>query len=862
MIGETLRHYRIEAKLGAGGMGVVYRALDTHLDRPVAIKVLPAAALGNSERRARFTQEAKSASALNNRHIITIYGIDTAEMDGQPVDFIAMEYVAGKTLDKLIGRKGLRLTEALRYAVQIADGLAAAHGAGIIHRDLKPANVIVNEQGEVKILDFGLAKPSEPDKPDVFAITESVHLDPALLTEAGTIIGTVAYMSPEQADGHKVDERSDIFSFGAVLYEMVTGRRAFSGDSKLSTLASVLHKDPAPLNQAGEEIPHEVDKIITRCLRKDPQRRWQSMADVKVELEDVLAEWDSSQVKVRQQSNQAWTKTRGLPLFFWLALLVLALAAGAYIGSQALSAPQPRFQRLTYRRGDVTQARFSPDGQTVLFSAQWGTEPTRILSMRPGSREYRMLDLPESKLLGISSQGDVAILIGGSFAGTAGTLARVPLSGGAPREILDNVNDADWSPDGASLAVSHTVDRRNRIEYPIGTVLYENDGRPPYSLRVSPKGDQIAFFEYDAALGDFGVSVLDMKGRKKILTRGLKGQGGLGWSPRGDEIWFGGVKPGGDPAMRAVSMEGKERAVADVPAWMVLYDITRDGRVLLSSVDSRVGISGMAPGAKQERDLSWFDASFVHDISNDGKTILFIELSSGSGKSRNVSIYLRKTDGSPAVRLGEGNRPVLSPDGKWVATIFSEGSKTQLQLLPTGAGEQRSIGAEGMHYERLEWFPDGQKILFEGNEPGHPARTFVQEVNGGKPVPLTPEGTRATRVSPDLKYVTMTGGGKLSLLPLAGGDPKPIANLDPGESVLRWSGDDRHLFLRKSEEPSVMKISRLDVATGRKEPWKELKTPDPVGVQIIQVVLTPDGNSYAYSFQRDISTLYLAEGLK
>ncbi|HYL76230.1 MAG TPA: protein kinase [Bryobacteraceae bacterium] len=862
MIGETLRHYRIEAKVGAGGMGVVYRALDTHLDRAVAVKVLPAAALGNQERRARFAQEAKSASALNNRHIITIYDIDTGQVEGQPVDFIAMEFVAGKTLDKLIGRKGLRLSEALRYAVQIADGLAAAHGAGIIHRDLKPANVMVNEQGEVKILDFGLAKPSEPEKPDVFAVTESVHIDAALLTEAGAIIGTVAYMSPEQADGHKVDARSDIFSFGAVLYEMVTGRRAFSGDSKLSTLASVLHKEPVPLNQAGEEIPREVERIISRCLRKDPQRRWQSMADLKVALEDVAAEWDTSQVESRKQPSRVWTPTRGLPLFFWLALLVLALAVGAYIGSQALSAPQPTFQRLTYRRGDVTEARFSPDGKTVLFSAQWGTEPTSVFSMRPGSREFRMLDLPESKVLSISSQGEVAIMIGGSFPGTFGTLARVPLSGGAPREILENVSDADWSPDGASVAVSHTVNGRNRIEYPIGTVLYESEGRPPLSVRVSPKGDQIAFFAYDTALGDFAVTVVDTKGKKTILSRGWKGQGGLDWSPRGDEIWFGGTKPGGEPAMRAVTMSGKERPVVDVPAWMVLFDITRDGKVLLEAVDSRVGISGMAPGAKQERDLSWFDASLVTDISNDGKTILFVELSSGSGKSRNTSIYLRKTDGSQAVRLGEGNRPALSPDGKRVATIVSDGQKTQLVLLPTGAGEARSIGAEGMHYERLEWFPDGQRILFEGNEPNRPSRTFVQDVNGGKPVPLTPEGTKAVRVSPDQKYVTVASGGKLSLLPLSGGAAKPIADLDAGESVVRWSGDGRHLFLRKSEEPAVLRISRLDVASGRKELWKELKTPDPVGVQISQVVMTPDGNAYAYSFQRDISTLYLAEGLR
>src|SRR3984957_1763159 len=860
MIGETLRHYRIEAKLGAGGMGVVYRALDTHLDRSVAVKVLPSTAVANADRRARFSQEAKSASALSNRHIVTIFDIDTGQVDGQPVDFIAMEYVAGKTLDRLIGRKGIRLNDSLRYAIQIADGLVAAHNAGIVHRDLKPANVIVNENGEVKILDFGLAKLTEAEEPDVFALTQSVHLDAVLRTEAGTIIGTVAYMSPEQADGHPVDARSDIFSFGAVLYEMITGKRAFMGDSKLSTLASVLHSDPVPPSQLGQAIPRDVERIISRCLRKDPQRRWQSMADIKVALEDVLEELETGKLGLPDGSAAIQKPRRSMRALLWPAITLLALAAGGYASWRFLKPAQPTFERLTYRRGEIPSAKFSPDGQTVVFAAQWATDPTNIFSMRPGNREYRPLDLPEGRILSISSTGDMAILLGPTTNGTAGTLARVPLSGGWPREILENVNDADWSPDGSTLAVSRTVGGKNRIEYPIGSVRYENDGRVPVLLRVSPKGDLIAFFEHDNDVGDYTVTVLDMSGKKRALSRGWQALGGLAWSPGGDEIWFGGAKAGGEPALRAVTLSGKERLVVETPASMLVDDIARDRKVLVTVVDTRLGISALAPGAKQESDLSWFDASRVYDISADGKTILFVELS--YGQARNPAIYLRKTDGSQAVRLGDGNRPVLSPDGKFVACILNNGPRTELSLLPTGPGEARVFSPPGMHYERVEWFPDGEKLLFTGNEPNRTLRAYLEDNRGGGPKALKPEGVAAMHVSPDGKYLTAVTAGKLNLIPIGEAARKPAVDVGSGESVVRWSADGRYLFLRRNEGLTAVKISRLDLQNRREEPWKELKPADPVGVQIGQVAITADGNAYAYSFQRDICTLYLADGLK
>jgi len=279
MIGRTLGHYRIVEKLGEGGMGVVYKAQDQHLDRLVALKVLPPDKLTDRERRRRFTQEAKAASALNHPHIITIHDIAS---DGG-IDYIAMEYVAGQTLGELIPRKGLRLNEALKIAVQMADALAKAHSAGIIHRDLTPGNVMATDEGQVKVLDFGLAKLTE-----AMALADDEPTQTAKpTTDEGTIVGTVAYMSPEQAEGKKVDARSDIFSFGAVLHEVVTGCRAFQGETRASTLAAVLKDEPKPASQVAVGLPREVDRLIRRRLHKDPAHRVQHMDDLGVALEAV-----------------------------------------------------------------------------------------------------------------------------------------------------------------------------------------------------------------------------------------------------------------------------------------------------------------------------------------------------------------------------------------------------------------------------------------------------------------------------------------------------------------------------------------------------------------------------------------------
>jgi Tol biopolymer transport system component len=799
-------------------------------------------------------QEAKAASALNHPNIITIHDIDSETVNGEPLDFIAMEYVSGRTLDRLIGRKGLHVEDALRYAVQIADALASAHAGGIIHRDLKPANVMVTDQGLVKVLDFGLAKLTEPAEADAFAPTESVRLDESPRTESGTIVGTVAYMSPEQAEGKKMDARSDVFSLGTLLYEMITGRRAFSGDSKLSILATILHKEPAPVRQSVA-VPRELERILVRCLRKDPQRRWQVMADLKLALEELLDDVESG-AGIEPAAPRA---TTGQVLRQWLGPIAIALLIsilGVYFVRRP--APPPSFQRLTFRRGDVTSARFAPGGQTIVYAAEWDGAPSTIFSTVPGNPESRSLGLPDGRLLSIDRTGEMAVLLG---AGPQGTLARVPLAGGAPREVLEHVSDADWGPDGSSLALVRTVNGRNRLEFPAGKVLYETEGRAPISPRVSPRGDLVAFFDFDTEIGDFSLSVVGPDTPKRRLARGWRGVGRLAWAPGGD-IWFSALYPGSDPALRAVDLAGKQRIIAQTPNWMVLHDIGRDGRLLVSSVNSRISISGLPPGAAAERDLSWLDTSWVYELSADGKTLLFLELSYGEG--RNTAIYLRRTDGSPAVRLGDGNRPALSPDGKWVVCVRSDAARSQLVLLPTGAGEARLLTTAGMRYEAAEWFPDGRRILFTGNQPGRPPRTWVQELAAGQPRPITPEGIRAARVSPDNRFVVVTRAGKHFLHDLAGGgEQRPIPGIEPTERPLRWSADGQALLLRRQQpgEPRVT-LHRLNVFSGRKELLRELKPPDPVGVVMGQVAVTPDGKSYAYSYQRDLASLYLVQGLR
>jgi hypothetical protein len=847
--GNRLGPYEILNSIGAGGMGEVYRARDTRLNRDVAVKVLPQSFAADQDRLRRFSLEAQSSGALNHPNILAIFDIGTHE--GMP--YLVAELLEGESLRARLKGGKLSVGKVVEYARQAASGLAAAHAKGITHRDIKPENLFITRAGHVKILDFGLAKVKAA--PAAAGATEAET--ETVATSPGVVMGTVAYMSPEQVRGETVDHRSDIFSFGCVLYEMLAGRRAFSGATQVETMHAILKEEPLELSTLDSTLPPALERVVRHCLEKRPEERFQSAGDLAFDLEAL------SQASGRTAAKFA--APRGKPRLRWAvaaAVVVLATAGGYFARVFSERHPQPKFQRLTYRRGYVPTARFGPDGNTVVYGAAWEGDPSAVFTIRLESPEYHPALVTDAIPLSVSKSGELALLLGPQNTGgfmVEGTLARVPLSGGAPREALEKVRWVDWAPNG-EMVIVRRGEKGDQLEFPVGKTLFQTVGaiRSP---RFSPSGDRIAFLHH-TRLGDTqgDVNVVSLAGEVKTLSAKWISVWGLAWHPKTGEIWFGAAATGGKLDLHAVNLRGTLRTVFSQAGSMMLEDISRDGRVLLSTVSERMKLHFTGGAAHESRDLSWLDWSLVGSISRDGKALVFFE--SGDGAGKNFVSFYRKTDGSPAVTLGEGRYPRLSPDGS--AVVATNTAADALLFLPIGAGEVRRIPLPGFNLNFVDWRPGTRQVLFTGSEAGRDVRLFSLGPEERKPRAVTPAGIRPWFLAgPGGKSAAIVDvKGQIFLQPLAGGAPTQCRGSEPGELPQAWGADESTLYV-KSFSGVPAKVYLVDCQTGRRTLWKEIMPQDRAGVDTINHVrITPDGRSYAYSYTQQLSELFLVDGLK
>ncbi len=858
--GATLGPYEIVAPLGAGGMGEVYRARDSRLGRDVAVKILPGAAASDPSRLRRLELEARAVGALSHPNILSVY--DVGVQDGCP--YLVSELLEGETLHERIRGGPLPLARAMDFAVQIARGLAAAHEKGIVHRDLKPENIFVTHAGHIKILDFGLAKLDRSDPLAERATSALFAGGHDRSTTEGTLLGTVGYISPEQVRGGEADARSDLFSFGVILYEMLAGASPFQRETAVDSLHAILREEPPWLSQRGPGIPPALERVVVRCLEKAPDARFQSARDLAFHLEAISGAPERGgtiTLEARALKRRATIPWRALVL----SVVAASALAGAFLVGRGFSAGEPwRFQQLTFRRGSIQSARFGPDGQSIVYGAAWEGRPVELFLGRPESPESRPLEPRAANILGISRKGEMALLLLKDRSFARGTLARTSFGGGTPRALLEDVEWADWAPEGDALAVVRHVSGGKRLEYPVGTVLYETTGWISQA-RVSPRGDRVAFIDHPAVGDNRGSVQVAMKGEvPRVLSDGWKSAYGLAWAPDGAEIWFTASGQEAARAVHAVDLSGKQRLLYRAPLRLTLHDVSPQGtHALLTQDQLRRSTLGMARGDAQERDLSWLDYSNAKDISRDGRTLLFSEDGEAGGPA--YAVYVRAMDGSPAVRLGDGRATALSPDALWALSIRADTLPHRLVALPTGAGESRELPRGPL--ERYEWavfFPDGQKIVLAGNEPGARTRLYVQDFSSGPPRAITEEAVTVAfgsmAVSPDGAVIAAVAADQtVKLFPADGGTPRVVPGVAPGEVPVQWTADGRRLYVfRLGELPSP--VTLVDVATGARTPWRILIPADASGVlAVTRVRITPDGSAYAYTFSRILSDLYLAE---
>jgi Tol biopolymer transport system component len=832
-------------------MGEVYKARDTRLNRDVAVKILPVSFASDRERLRRFQTEAEAVAALSHPNILAVY--DIGDSEGAP--YLVSELLEGEPLSALLARGAVSHRKSVAYAIQIAQGLAAAHSKNIAHRDLKPDNIYITREGQVKILDFGLAKSivrtgHAVASPDDLTLAAS---GPA--TDAGTVMGTAGYMSPEQVRGSVVDTRTDIFSFGAVFFEMLTGVRAFRRDTSAETMTAILNDEPPETLESSRQIPPALDRIIRHCLEKSPDQRFQSARDLAFDLESASNLTPSGGVPAaKARTRYSWRLYAGAAL----ALVLIAGLGGWKILAGVKPVTGSQFRQITYRLGELTDARFTPDGQNILYTAEWeGTQPEIDTVPANGSGGHS-LGIANARLLAVSKTGEVAVALSPHFV-TAfmgpGTLARASNGSGAPKPEIANIVLADYTPDGSALAIVRYLPDKAvcQVEYPIGKVLYTAPAIT--DLRFSPNGKYLAFIPHENPFDDRGNAVIVRADGTKVATSTMYASAeGLAWTPSGEEIWL--TSPLESGQVHALSLSGKNREVLSVPGRLFLRDISSSGHLLAEQGISHLGMMVATGKGNVQHDLSWLNYGFIRAISDDGQMILFEE---EGAESPNYTIYVRNTDGSPAVPVGEGYGADLSHDKNWVLALRLNG---EVWLLPVGPGEPRRISPPGFHCVWANFLPDGKGAVLLAGKGDGPSRIWVQNFSGGDPRPISSEQVLGVVPSPDGKWVLAGTASDLThrstlLVPIDGGAPVPIAGLQPTDYALGWTSDGR-LYVRpqlKTRNTSIP-VAILDPHTGKRAAWRDIPLLPVGGIHAFGLLISPDGASYAYGYGLRLSDLY------
>ncbi|HEX4036480.1 MAG TPA: protein kinase [Acidobacteriaceae bacterium] len=856
--GSVLGPYEIQSLLGAGGMGEVYRARDPRLGRDIALKVLPPSFAADPDRLRRFEQEARAVAALSHPNIVALY--DIGQSDG--TSWIATELLEGESLREILGRGPLSHRKAVAWATQIAQGLAAAHARNIVHRDLKPDNLFITRDGQAKILDFGLAKAVEKSG----AAKSGAHADatltvPGTATGEGIVMGTVGYMSPEQVRGAAADARTDIFSFGVVLYEMLTGQRAFKRDTAAETMTAILNEDPPEFQDSGQRIPPALERIVRHCLEKSPDHRFQSARDLAFDLDSLSALTGSAPIAAAKGSrSRAWIAPAVLA-----ALVLVAGFLGWRLALILHPAHGARFHELTYRRGAADNARYSPDGRTVYYTAAWEGAQPEIYSVPLNESSGHPLGIANARLLAVSKQGELAVALAPQSVTLLdpGALAHVAQDT-APRPEIENIQAADFDPDG-SLAIVRYLPAQAmcQLEYPIGHILV----RAPaiLSVRLSPNGKYLAYDTHLDATDDRGnLVIVRTDGRQVALSPLYESVQGLAWNPSGSEVWF--TSPLESGEIHAMSLSGKMRTPLSVAGRLFLRDIAANGQILADQGIVRRGFIYSTIDGTTQRDLSWLDYGFFRAISNDGKTVLFEEEGTAVSNST-YTVFVRGTDGSAAVALGPGYGLALSRDKQWALADKLAQPVSEVWLLPVGAGEARRLSPPTLSPGiAASFLPDGQQVVYIAHEAGRPMRSWLQNVNGAPPRPITPEGVRGWLVSPDGKWL-MAGKGAADalhfdlLVPLDGGPAQPIPGLKPNEMIIGWTADGQiYSFIPGSPDNSMLHFEKVNPHSGAHTPFRDIAIPRIAGASLSDLFFTPDGSAYTWGYRFALSDLYTIDG--